>query len=115
MSVINHTMNANEQAFLSKHPYLSILRGEQMQAVFVTLQIEDEEHVTDFVIQNVDVHSPNFGNCVLFDKSGTINYYVPEIAEGIVPATLLECCQRISDNADTVVADLWPNAHRKVN
>ncbi len=81
-------------------PHLRLLSGSDLDMALSELLINDDEDVTALMIQNVDTEQAKFGNCILIDKNGTTNYYLPEEGGSIEQAPLLECFKQITDNAE---------------
>lgn len=82
---------------------LRLFTGDQMQAAMKGVHLEDEEQITAVIIQNVDTDSDMYSNCVLIDKDGTANYYVPEEGDTVQRATLYRCLECITDEPESAL------------
>ena len=80
--------------------YLKVLTGDQMQAAMKGVHLEDDEQITAVMIQNVDTDSDMYSNCVLIDKDGAANYYVPEEGDTVQQATLYQCLECVTDEPE---------------
>lgn len=85
---------------MSQFQYLTMLTDSAMKSELSGMQIDENEQITACVILNTEEGSTKFGNCVLVDKSGTMNYLSENSGEGVVCAKPVECFECITSSRD---------------
>ena len=98
----------------NQFPHLKLHTGNVLERELSGLLVEDEDGITALMIQNIDTHSTQFGNCILVDKDGTTNYYIPQGASTIEKAPLLECFKQITSDPEQALLYFQPQINSQL-